>query len=43
VVAVAGVQRWERRGEILLLFLTRFLLAYAWPVVHPVTDSDLRL
>jgi voltage-gated potassium channel len=44
VVAVAGVQRWERCGEIpLLLLAAGFLLAYARPVVQPGIDSDLRL
>jgi voltage-gated potassium channel len=37
------VQRWERRTEIpLLLLAAAFLLAYAWPVVHPRLDSHLR-
>ncbi len=37
------VQRWERRAEIpLLLLAAAFLLAYAWPVVHPRLDPDLR-
>ncbi|MEO7942476.1 MAG: ion channel [Marmoricola sp.] len=37
------VQRWERRSEVpLLLLAAAFLVAYAWPVVHPQLDSHLR-
>jgi voltage-gated potassium channel len=37
------VQRWEKRAEIpLLLLAIAFLVAYAWPVLDPRLDSDLR-
>lgn len=37
------VQQWERRSEIpLLLLAAAFLVAYAWPVVDPGVDSQLR-
>ena len=37
------VQRWEKRAEIpLLLLALAFLVAYAWPVLDPRLDSDLR-
>lgn len=37
------VQRWERRSEIPLLLLAgAFLIAYAWPVLDPRLDADLR-
>jgi len=37
------VQRWEQRSEIPLLFLAAaFLIAYAWPVLDPRIDHDLR-
>jgi voltage-gated potassium channel len=37
------VERWERRSEIpLLLLATAFLVAYAWPVLDPRIDPDLR-
>lgn len=37
------VQRWERRAEIpLLLLAIAFLVAYAWPVLDPGLDRDLR-
>ena len=37
------VQRWERRAEVpLLLLAVAFLVAYAWPVVDPRLDADLR-
>jgi voltage-gated potassium channel len=37
------VQRWERRSEVpLLLLAVAFLVTYAWPVVHPRIDSQLR-
>lgn len=37
------VQRWERLAEIpLLLLALAFLLAYAWPVLDPRIDPDVR-
>lgn len=37
------VQRWERRSEVpLLLLAVAFLVAYAWPVVHPRIGPELR-
>jgi voltage-gated potassium channel len=37
------VGRWERRAEIpLLLLALAFLAAYAWPVLDPRLDPDLR-
>lgn len=37
------VQAWERRAEIpLLLLAAAFLVAYAWPVLDPRLDPDLR-
>jgi len=37
------VERWERRAEIpLLLLALAFLVAYAWPVLDPRLDPDLR-
>jgi voltage-gated potassium channel Kch len=37
------VQRWERRSEVpLLLLAVAFLVAYAWPVLDPRLDADLR-
>ncbi|RYC04900.1 potassium channel family protein [Nocardioides zhouii] len=37
------VQRWERRAEVpLLLLAVAFLVAYAWPVVDPRMDPDVR-
>jgi voltage-gated potassium channel len=37
------VQRWERRSEFpLLLLAAAFLVAYAWPVLDPRMDPDLR-
>lgn len=37
------MQRWERRAEVpLLLLAVAFLVAYAWPVLDPRLDSDLR-
>lgn len=37
------VQRWEKRAEIpLLLLAVAFLVAYAWPVLDPRLDADLR-
>lgn len=37
------VERWERRPEVpLTLLALAFLVAYAWPVLDPAVDSDLR-
>ncbi len=37
------VERWERRVEVpLLLLALAFLVAYAWPVLDPRLDHDLR-
>jgi voltage-gated potassium channel len=37
------VERWEKRAEIpLLLLAVAFLIAYAWPVLDPRLDPDLR-
>lgn len=37
------VARWEKRVEIPLLFLAlAFLVAYAWPVLDPRLDTDVR-
>ena len=37
------VARWEKRAEIPLLFLAlAFLVAYAWPVIDPRLDADIR-
>lgn len=37
------VQRWEKRAEVpLLLLALAFLIAYAWPVLDPRLDPDLR-
>lgn len=37
------VARWERRAEVpLLLLAVAFLVAYAWPVLDPRLDPDLR-
>lgn len=37
------VQRWEKRAEIpLLLLALAFLVAYAWPVLDPRLNPDLR-
>lgn len=37
------VQRWEKRAEIpLFLLAIAFLVAYAWPVLDPRLDPDLR-
>ncbi|WP_168218520.1 potassium channel family protein [Nocardioides eburneiflavus] len=37
------VERWEKRAEIpLLLLAVAFVVAYAWPVVDPNLQSDLR-
>lgn len=43
ICSVTRVQIWERRSEVpLLLLAAAFLLAYAWPVVHPSVSHDLR-
>jgi voltage-gated potassium channel len=40
---MTSVQRWEKRAEIpLLLLALAFLIAYAWPVLDPRLDADLR-
>jgi voltage-gated potassium channel len=40
---VTKVERWERNSEIpLLLLALSFLVAYAWPVMDPRLDPDLR-
>ena len=40
---MAAVQRWEKHAEIpLLLLALAFLVAYAWPVLDPRLDNDLR-
>lgn len=37
------VQRWERRAEVpLVLLALAFLVAYAWPVLDPRLDADVR-
>ena len=37
------VERWEKRAEVpLLLLAAAFLVAYAWPVLDPRMDRDLR-
>lgn len=37
------VARWEKRAEIpLLLLALAFLVAYAWPVLDPRLDADIR-
>ena len=37
------VQRWERRAEVpLILLAIAFLVAYAWPVLDPRLDPDIR-
>ena len=41
--AVSRVERWERRTEVpLVLLALAFLAAYAWPVLDPRLDPDLR-
>ncbi|MBM9458305.1 two pore domain potassium channel family protein [Nocardioides sp. zg-536] len=38
------VEQWERRSEVpLILLALAFLVAYAWPVLDPRIDADLRL
>jgi voltage-gated potassium channel len=40
---MTSVERWEKRAEIpLLLLAVAFLIAYAWPVLDPRLDPDLR-
>lgn len=40
---LSAVQRWERRTEIpLILLALAFLVAYAWPVLDPRIDHELR-
>lgn len=40
---MTSVQRWEKRAEVpLLLLALAFLVAYAWPVLDPRLDPDLR-
>lgn len=40
---MSRVERWEKRAEVpLLLLATAFLVAYAWPVLDPRMDRDLR-
>jgi voltage-gated potassium channel len=37
------VERWERRADVpLILLALAFLVAYAWPVIDPRLDADLR-
>lgn len=37
------VERWERRSEVpLILLAVAFLVAYAWPVLDPRLEPDLR-
>lgn len=39
----ARVQRWEQRTEVPLLLLAgAFLIAYAWPVINPELDANIR-
>ncbi len=38
-----SVEKWERRSEVpLILLAVAFLVAYAWPVLDPRLDADLR-
>lgn len=38
-----SVEKWERRSEVPLILLAfAFLVAYAWPVLDPRIDADLR-
>jgi voltage-gated potassium channel len=38
-----SVERYERRAEIpMVLLAAAFLVTYAWPVLHPRMDPDLR-
>lgn len=37
------MEAWERRSEIpLLLLASAFLIAYAWPILDPALDGDMR-
>lgn len=37
------VERWERKAEVpLILLALAFLVAYAWPILDPRLDTDLR-
>ena len=43
VASPSAVQRWERRTEVpLILLALAFLVAYAWPVLDPRIDHELR-
>lgn len=43
VTSLTRVERWERRAEVpLILLAVAFLVAYAWPVLDPRIDRDLR-
>ena len=43
VAVMNRVERWERRTEVpLLLLAVAFLVAYAWPVLDPTLDRDVR-
>ncbi len=40
---MSRVERWERRSEVpLVLLALAFLVAYAWPVLDPRLDPDVR-
>ena len=40
---MSRVERWERRSEVpLVLLALAFLVAYAWPVLDPRLDTDVR-
>ncbi|GAB4009880.1 potassium channel family protein [Nocardioides ultimimeridianus] len=40
---MSRVDRWERKSDIPLLFLAAaFLVAYAWPILEPGVDRDIR-
>lgn len=40
---MSRVERWERRSEVpLVLLALAFLVAYAWPVLDPRIDPDVR-
>ena len=42
ITPVTRVEAWERRAEVpLLLLALAFLVAYAWPILHPRLDADL--
>lgn len=37
------VERWEKRSDVpLILLAVAFLVAYAWPILDPQLDADLR-